>query len=299
MSEAPSDTSKVWLITGASSGFGKRLAIAVLHRGDRVIATARSLEKLESFISDEHTDRLRSLRLDVTDGEEKIKAQIDQAVTFWGRIDVLVNNAGFGLPGMMEEGGTKALRRQFDTNVFGVLDVSTATLPYLRQSTAGCLVVVGSRSAWKAELPGLGIYAASKAAVHAVTEAFMSELSQFNIKVLLVEPGSFRTEGIYAQPYHAENPIPAYDALRNASKTRFASVAGTEKGDPTKAVEAIVDVVKGEGVAKGRPWPGYLFLGEDAEEDVKNKCTKVLAVLDEWADVTRGVHFDAPSDLKN
>lgn len=92
----------------------------------------------------------------------------------------------------------------------------------------------------------------------------------------------------------AENPLPAYDTMRNASKTRFASVSGTEKGDPNKAVEAIVDVVRGEGVAKGRPWPGYLVLGEDAEIDVRTKCKKVLDVLDEWVDVARDVNFDVP-----
>lgn len=127
----------------------------------------------------------------------------------------------------------------------------------------------------------------------------MSELAQFNIKVLLVQPGAFRTEGMYTQPFYAENKIPAYDALREISKKRFESVPGTEKGDPDKGVEAILDVINGEGVAKGRPWPNYLFLGEDAELDVRNKCKKVLTVLDEWADVTRGVNFDAPGDLKN
>ena len=156
----------------------------------------------------------------------------------------------------------------------------------------------------------LGFYAASKAAVHgedhfnsarrcfnhnscsAITEAFMGELAQFGIKVLLVQPGAFRTEGIYGQPFFTENKIPEYDALRDLSKKRFESVAGTEKGDPDKAVEAILDVVNGEGIAKGRAWSNYLFLGDDAEQDVRNKCKKVLTALDEWADVTRGVNFD-------
>ncbi|KAH9476306.1 putative oxidoreductase YusZ [Psilocybe cubensis] len=289
------DNRKVWLITGASSGFGKRLVTSILARGDLVIATARSLDKLESVISEldsQYMERLRTLQLDVTDGEEKIKTKIDQAITFWKRIDVLVNNAGFGVPGMVEEGGTKILRRQFETNVFGTLDVTTATLPYLRESN-GCVVVIGSRSAWKAELPGLGFYAASKAAIHAITEAFMSELAQFNIKVLLVAPGSFRTEGIYGHSYYTDNPIPAYDKLRGISKTRFESVGGTEKGDPDKAVKAIIEVVTGEGRAKDRPWPNYLILGEDAEADVRNKCRRWLTVLDEWSDVTRAVNFDS------
>ena len=120
----------------------------------------------------------------------------------------------------------------------------------------------------------------------------MGELAQFGIKVLLVQPGAFRTEGIYGQPFFTENKIPEYDALRDLSKKRFESVAGTEKGDPDKAVEAILDVVNGEGIAKGRAWSNYLFLGDDAEQDVRNKCKKVLTALDEWADVTRGVNFD-------
>ncbi|KAF8964496.1 hypothetical protein BDZ97DRAFT_1815400 [Flammula alnicola] len=291
------DSSRVWLITGTSSGFGKRLATIALARGDRVIATARSLEKLEGFVSGikpEDRGRLKTAQLDVTEGEEEIKSKIDSMATFWGHIDILVNNAGYGLPGLMEEGGSKLLRRQFETNVFGVMDVTTATLPHLRESKDACVVVVGSRSVWTAEVAGLGHYAASKAAVHAMTEALMTELAPLNIKVLLVQPGGFRTEGIYAQPYFTEHSIPANDPLRAASMARFASVPGSEKGDPDKAAKAIVDVVRGEGVAKGRPWPGYLILGEDAEVNVKNKCAKVLNVLDEWVDVTRGVSFDVP-----
>lgn len=122
----------------------------------------------------------------------------------------------------------------------------------------------------------------------------MSELARFNIKVLLVEPGGFMTEGMNGQVFFTDNPMKEYDSMRIATKTKFSSIDGTQKGDPNKAVEAIVDVVKGEGVAKGRPWPGYLFLGEDAEYDVRKKCTKVLNILDEWADVTRGVNLDTP-----
>ncbi|KAJ3495562.1 hypothetical protein NLJ89_g10607 [Agrocybe chaxingu] len=253
--------------------------------------------------------RVRTVVFDITEGEENIKPKIAIAAAYWGRIDILVNNAGYGLPGLMEEGGSKLLRRQFETNVFGVLDVTTATLPYLRANRSGCVVVIGSRSTWRAELPGLGEslpglsmqlqlnelsghYAASKAAVHAVTESLIGELAPFNIKVLLVQPGAFRTEGIYGQPYFTGNPIPDHDELRTKSIARFAAVAGSERGDPDKAAEAIVDVVRGEGVAKGRPWPNYLWLGDDAEADVRNKCRKVLTELDAWKDVTRGVNFD-------
>ena len=128
----------------------------------------------------------------------------------------------------------------------------------------------------------------------AITETLMAELSQFHIRVLLVEPGAFRTEGIYGQPYFDLNPIEDYDSLRKSAMTRFASIPGREPGDPDKAVEAIVDVVRGEGVAKGRPWPDYLFLGDDAEAAVRAKCSKFLKVLDEWSDVTRNVSFPPP-----
>lgn len=118
------------------------------------------------------------------------------------------------------------------------------------------------------------------------------ELSQFNIRIVLVEPGSFRTEDIYGQKFFTANPIAAYDELRAVSSARLSSIAGTEKGDPARAAEAIVDIVRGEGVAKGRQWPQYLILGNDAEADVRAKCSKVLTVLDEWVDVTRNVNFD-------
>ena len=119
----------------------------------------------------------------------------------------------------------------------------------------------------------------------------MAELSHFHIRVLLVEPGLFRTEGIYGQPFFNLNPIEDYDSLHSSCIANFASIPGREAGDPDKAVEAIVDVVRGEGVAKGRPWPNYLFLGDDAEAAVRNKCSKLLKVLDEWADFTRNVSF--------
>ena len=125
----------------------------------------------------------------------------------------------------------------------------------------------------------------------ALTETLSAELSSFNIRVVLVEPSAFRTEGILGQEFFTANPIPDYDELRAACIARYKSLPGTYNGDPDKAAEAIVDVVRGEGVAKGRLWPEYLFLGEGAEVAVRGKCSKNLKVLDEWLDVTRNVHF--------
>jgi len=284
---------KVWLITGTSSGFGRRLVTSALTRGDRVVATARSKDSLETLSSscpDNLKENLLTVELDVTEGEQSIKDKVDKAAQRWGRIDVLVNNAGRGYPSLTEEGGSSLMRRQFEVNVFGLLNVTTATLPYIRASK-GTVVIVGSRSAWRPELPGIGPYAASKAAVHAIAEALSAELAPLNVKVLLIQPGAFRTEGIYREQHFTDNQIPDYDAIRRQSIELFTSIPGKEKGDPDKAMEVLVDVVKGQGVAKDRPWPGYLVLGEDAEAAVRGKCAKVLGVLDEWVDVTRGVNF--------
>ncbi|KAJ6504115.1 hypothetical protein C8R47DRAFT_1316326 [Mycena vitilis] len=287
-SEKPSH---VWLITGTSSGFGSCLVASVLARGDRVIATARSLDGLQHL---EGKPDVCLRQLDVTAGAEALKAIVTEAASVWGRLDVVVSNAGAGFPGLAEEGGSDLLRKQFEVNFFGVMDFVSASLPHLRAQNSGTLVIVGSRSAWKPELPGIGAYAASKAAVHSLTETLAAELAIVSptLRVLLVEPGAFRT-AISGQEYHTSNPIADYDALRTRSVARFATLMGTEPGDPAKAMEAVVDVVRGEGKAKGRPWPGRLALGQDVEQDVRAKCAKVLEGLDEWSDVVRSVSFDS------
>jgi len=288
-------TSSVWFITGTTSGFGRRLVKAVLARGDRVIATGKSQEKLEELVASLDSclrKSLHTVQLDVTEGEDALKDKVKRSAAVWGRIDVLVNNAGVGYPSLLEEGGSSLLKKQMAVNVFGTLDMTVAVLPYLRSSSNPALVVIGSRSAWKTDIPGVGFYASSKSALHALTETFALELAGSNIRVLLVAPGSFRTEGIYGQEYNTDTPIAAYDTLRNFSISRFKSIAGTEKGDPEKAMEFLVDVIRGEGVAKDRPWPQYLILGEDAERDVREKCRKVINALDDWKDVSSKLSFD-------
>ncbi|KAF9494389.1 NAD(P)-binding protein [Pleurotus eryngii] len=290
-----SSAERVWLITGCSAGFGRRLVYSALARGDKVIATARSLSKIEDlsenpFVEDK-ADNLRLLALDVTAGFAVIKEILDKANKIWGRIDVLVNNAGYGVPATIEEGGVESIKLQFATNLYGPIDVINAALPHMRALKSGTIVNVGSRSAWKTELPGIGPYSASKAALHALTETLTFELAQFNIKVLLVAPGAFKTEGAYNYPWDNPNPLPAYDIIRTASLEKLGSIRDAIKGDPQKAMEVVVDVVRGEGVAKGREWPTYLILGEDAEVDIRNKIGKIAKALDDWQDVIRSVNL--------
>jgi NAD(P)-dependent dehydrogenase (short-subunit alcohol dehydrogenase family) len=263
---------KVWLIT---------------ERGDRVVATARSLQKIQDF---PQSPNLHLLELDVTSGTTVIKERVDEAAKVWGRIDVLVNNAGIGLLGILEECGVDKMIRQFRPNVFGVLDVTNAALPYLRERKSGTIVIIGSRSAWRSEVTGLGAYASSKAAVQVMGETLAVELAPFNIRVLIVEPGAFRTENIYSNKFDTwTNPIPDYDETRAETLAKYEAIPGNQPGDPMKAMKFVVDVVRGEGVAAGREWPSYLVLGEDAERDVRNKCMMMLKHLDEWQDVIRDV----------
>ncbi|KAG2065634.1 NAD(P)-binding protein [Suillus decipiens] len=280
---------KVWLITGTSSGFGRRLVSIVLERGDRVVATARSLQKIQDF---PQSPNLHLLELDVTSGITVIKERVDEAAKVWGRIDVLVNNAGIGLLGILEECGVDMMIRQFRPNFFGVLDVTNAALPYMRERKSGTVVIIGSRSAWRPEITGLGIYASSKAAVQVMGETLAVELAPFNIRVLIVEPGAFRTENIYSNKFDTwTNPIPDYDETRAETLVKYEAIPGKQPGDPMKAMNLVVDVVRGEGVAVGREWPLYLVLGEDAERDVRNKCMMMLKHLDEWQDVIRDVNL--------
>ncbi|THH29870.1 hypothetical protein EUX98_g4307 [Antrodiella citrinella] len=286
---------KVWLVTGTSSGFGKRLVASILARGDRVIATARSIEKMKSLytLSGASRTRLYLLRLDITDNVETIQKVVSEALSVWGRIDVLVNNAGYGVKSVIEEGGSLAALTQFQTNVFGVINTTNAVIPQMRERRSGTIVIIGSRSGWTPAMPPVGFYAASKAAVHAIGETYSTELAPFGIRVMVVAPGSFRTENVLKQPMTIHNHIPEYDGLRAAAADKFAAVAGNEKGDPVKAMELLVDVVRGEGRAYGREWPLWLFMGKDCYRDVRSKCEKVLQTLDTWEDLAMDLEFDS------
>lgn len=289
----PQEPQRVWFITGTSSGFGKHLVESALARGDRVIATARSTDKIKSLMSlpGASPSRLALLRLDVSDSVETIQRTMNYAISIWGRIDVVVNNAGLGMKSVLEEGGSLAAMQQFQTNVFGVLNVTNAVLPHMRERRSGTVVIVGSRTGWHAACPPVGFYAASKAAIHAIGETYAAELAQFGIRVTVVIPGSFRT-GALGQPITIHKHIPAYDMLREKGRARFNSISGHERGDPAKAMDLLVDVVRGEGRARGREWPMWLFMGQDAYRDVRGKCDAVLRTLDAWEDLSTNLEFD-------
>ncbi|KAJ7438655.1 hypothetical protein B0H11DRAFT_1829209 [Mycena galericulata] len=283
----------VWLITGSSGGFGTCLVNSVLARGDRVIATARSLEKMQRLPK---TENIRLLQLDITAGDVIIKGIIAKAVAFWGRIDVLANNAGYGAKALIEESGSAEMRLQYQTNVFGTLDVTTAVLPYMRAERSGTIVMIGSRTSWRPELTCTGLYASSKAALRVFSETLATEIAPFSIRMLIVEPAAFRTDALIGNSVYTGNPIPDYDQMRTEAAERYRKAHRMLKGDPAKAMEAVVDVVRGEGKAAGRPWPLYLILGDLGVSGVTEKCDRILHLLDDWRDVSTGLDIDPEDD---
>ncbi|KAK1224318.1 hypothetical protein PQX77_012786 [Marasmius sp. AFHP31] len=278
---------------GSSSGFGLRLVSSILKRGDRVIATARSLDKLKTNLAREAANpNCHIIELDIAWEPESIRSAIDRAVKIWGRIDVLVNNAGLGYKSLIEEASSREFKLQFQANLFGHIDVTNAVLPGMRERKAGTIVIMGSRSGWKSEIPATALYASSKAALRVYGETLATELAQFSIRVLIVEPGAFRTEGILTKKYHTDHPIADYDETRAKCIKIFDETEGRQPGDPEKAVELLVDVVRGEGRAEGKPWTGYLPMGADAVADIKNKCEKVTKAVDAWSDEATKLGID-------
>lgn len=233
---------KVWLITGAGRGFGKEFAKSALSRGDKVAATARNLSQLEDLVS-EFGDLVLPLKLDVTD-KAQVTAAVDQAAQTFGRIDVVVNNAGYGLFGAVEEITEQQLRDQFEVNVFGVLHVTQAVLPVMRAQGSGHIVQISTVGGVVA-FPNLGGYHASKWALEGLSESLAQEVAPFGIKVTMIEPGGFATDWAGASAVHAQ-PLDHYNPMRAAMAERAAATPPELTGDPVAAGQAILAVVDAE-----------------------------------------------------
>ncbi|KAI9435289.1 NAD-P-binding protein [Lactarius indigo] len=281
-----SNATRVWFITGASAGLGLALTRSVLARGDHVIATARSLKSFDELRQDPKFDgeRLRFLILDVTSPMVEIKQRIDEALAIWGRIDVLVNNAGRITYGLSEELGAEGIMNDMNTNFVGPINVTNAILPSMRARRDATIVFVGSRSAYRTQLTGVVSYCASKAALHSYAETLSTELEPFNIRVMIAVPGGFATK--FNAPIREGTPIAGYEALHDQLDNFALSYAKAPKGDPDLGMSALVDVVRGEGRAAGRDsLPLWLFLGEDSMRDVRLRIHTLQSELEEWEDV--------------
>lgn len=279
-----SEENSVWLITGASSGLGRALAEAVLEAGDTVVATARDTKALDDLI-EKFPNHVVAARLDVTD-RETIRQVIGDTEQRFGRIDVLVNAAGFGYLAAIEEGEDEGVRAQFETNVFGLLDVTKAVLPGMRARRAGCIVNLSSLGGLVA-FAATGYYHATKFAVEALSESLSQEVAPLGIRVLIVEPGAFRTD--WAGRSMVESSIAIDDYAETAGKRRHATraVSGLQHGDPMKAAAAIIKAVKAEKA------PLRLLLGTSALKIANGRLDALRDQFASWADVTTSVDFDS------
>jgi NADP-dependent 3-hydroxy acid dehydrogenase YdfG len=272
----------VWFITGCSTGFGRDLVGLLLGQGYSVIATARDVTKITDLVQG-HEDRALALALDVTD-QDAIGHAVKQAEEKFGRIDVLVNNAGYGYFAAIEEGEDPALRTMFDTNVFGLIDMTKAVLPGMRERRSGMVVNLSSIAGLRA-FPGSGYYSATKHAVEAVSEALAQEGAPLGIKVLLVEPGPFRTDFAGRSLIRSKTVIEDYDSTVHARLRMMQGYSGTQKGDPVRAAQAIIDVV-----ASPNP-PLRLVLGQMALDGARQKLDMLKTDFDAWEETTRGADF--------
>jgi NAD(P)-dependent dehydrogenase (short-subunit alcohol dehydrogenase family) len=270
----------VWLITGCSTGFGRELARQALAQGYRVAVTARDPTEVEDLAS--HGEAL-VLKLDVTD-----PAAIDAAVAAtqnrFGRIDVLVNNAGIGYFAAVEEGEDKEVRRMFDINVFGLARMIQAVLPAMRVHRSGCIVNVSSIGGLRS-FPAIGYYNATKFAVEGLTEALWQEVEPLGIKVMLVEPSGFRTDWAGRSAEESKVEISDYAATAGAARQGVRAVSGNQAGDPVRAMEAVV-----RAVASGAP-PHRLLLGNAAYDGAMEKLAELTNEFAAWEAVSRGADF--------
>jgi NAD(P)-dependent dehydrogenase (short-subunit alcohol dehydrogenase family) len=274
--------SPVWFITGCSTGFGKELARIALARGLRVVATARDASKLADVVIGHEADAL-ALSLDVTD-KKQIADGVKQAEAKFGRIDVLVNNAGYGYFAALEEGEDAEMRAIFETNVFGLVDMTKAVLPIMRRQRRGHIVNISSMGGLVG-FPGVGYYNATKFAVEGLSEALSKEVEPLGIKVLIVEPGPFRTDWAGRSLKKTKHELSEYAQTAGARRKQTSEYSGNQPGDPVRGVEAIIQAVESPNP------PLRLLLGEIAFNIAAQKIESLKKDFETWKSVSLGADF--------
>ncbi|KAI0040860.1 NAD(P)-binding protein [Auriscalpium vulgare] len=271
----------VWLITGCSSGIGRDLTLEALKRGDKVIATARARSLAQ--LADLKGAGADVLELDVTAPLADLHDIAEAAVALHGRVDVLVNNAGYVAVGALEENTPEETLAQFNTNVFGALNVARAFLPYMRPRRTGTVIWFGSLAGWRGPIE---FY------FPAIAQTLDLEIAPLGLRSVCVEPGYFRTaflaDGNRA-PYVSR--IEDYREVTAAMDAHFQAANGRQPGDPARLVAVLVDCVRGEGAAAGRELPGVLQLGSDCVREARGVCEETLQRIDAWGDVFASTDF--------
>lgn len=275
-------SAKTLLITGVSSGFGRALAEEALQQGFRVVGTVRNQQDKIDFEALKPGSAFARI-LDVThDGEpQQVVASIEREI---GQVDVLVNNAGYGLEGILEETSLNQVRRQFDVNVFGAVAMMQAVLPYMRQRRAGRILNITSMGGM-ITLPGLGIYHGSKFALEGISESLAKEVRDLGIYVTAIEPGAFRTDWAGRSMVRAERSISDYDAVFEPLRQRRQEVSGKQLGNPIKAAQVMLKLID-----SNNP-PMHLLLGSDAVRLVKEKLELLQREFSEWETLSLSTDF--------
>ncbi|MEM5328763.1 oxidoreductase [Paraburkholderia sp. JHI2823] len=275
---------RVWFITGASRGIGALIAEAALADGNAVVAAGRNVRAIAERLGE--SSALLPVALDVAN-EAEAKAAVQAAVEKFGRIDVLVNNAGFGLLGAVEESSDKDVRRMYDTNVFGLLNVTRAVLPTMRANRSGHVINISSIGGYRAAA-GFGVYSSTKFAVEGITEALHAELKPLGIQATVVEPGYFRTDFLDASSLAvAPEAIDDYDETSGAVRRKAVQMNHNQPGDPRKLAAALITLVDASNP------PLRLALGTDTLAAIAAKNAYVTQETEAWKDLSRSTDFAA------
>jgi len=274
--------SNVWFITGCSTGFGRELAKLLLDRGYRVVVTARDPEKIRD-LTEGHDERALALKLDVTDATDVAEA-VGKAETTFGSIDVLVNNAGYGYLGAIEESDEGEVRGMVETNFFGLARMIHAVLPGMRQRRRGSIVNISSIGGLVG-FPGVGYYNATKFAVEGLSEALAKEVGPLGIKVMVVEPGPFRTDWAGRSIKKSSRQIQDYKETAGAFRERITGRSGKQEGDPVRAGDAIIKAVESDHT------PLRLLLGRLALDTARSKVELLRRDFDAWEETSLSADY--------
>ena len=276
------NSTRTWFITGASTGFGRLLAQELLKRGERVAATARDVAKVED-LARQYPGKARAFTLDVTKPEE-IEAVARKAIEAFGQIDVLVNNAGYGLHGAIEEVSEEEFESLFQTNLYGLIRTTRAFLPHFRERRSRHIFNFSSIGGLVAN-PGWGYYCTTKFAVEGFSEALAEEMKPLGVRVTVIEPGPFRTDFLGRSGKLAVRELPEYTSTAGKSREYVRIQAGKQRGDPQKAAEAII------AVADSPEPPLHLILGKIALTRFRDKLAHWQKEISAWEAVTTGADF--------
>ena len=279
------ENKKVWFVTGASKGLGLTLAKKLLSEGYRVAATSRNAEALIKAVGKKSFDCL-PLEMNLLN-EGSVSKAIQETVDAFGKIDVVVNNAGYGQLGTLEELSDKEARENFDVNVFGVLNVIRGAMPHLRAQGSGHVFNISSVGGYTANFAGWGVYCATKFAVAALTESLAAETKSFGLTATVVYPGYFRTEFLSNDSLGLpKNSIAEYEEARQSEQLHKNEISGNQPGDPEKLADALIKIA-----AEKNP-PLHLFLGSDSYEMANRKITEVQTDLETWKSLTVSTEFE-------